>query len=352
MRGAVKAGLIGGAAVAALLGGLWLYRTPLVTHFVDRTLNERGVRARYTIEQLGFGTQRLTNISIGDATHPDVTAQSVELTVRLSWSGPVVTAVHARGVRARGRWTGQKFAFGDVDKLIPADDGEPFILPDLAVTLHDGAATLDTPWGRVGVGAAGRGNPARAFSGQLAVNAPAINAAGCHGAGLTANLAVQLRGGAPAITGPVGVASARCAAHGIAVADARIGLRLSADAGLDEWRGRAGFRSAAASVPQLAMQSTDGSVDFTGSITGGQNADWHVNARNASTRWLQAGSVLVDGAARREGDGTVDAAGTIAMADGRASAATLRGIAALNGMDDATPFGPVARQLGRAAGAA
>ena len=90
-------------AIAVIGAGIWIERRPIATGFVDRELARRGVPARYTIADLGFRTQRLTNVVIGDPTRPDLVADWVELTTDVSLSGARVSAIRAGQVRLRGR---------------------------------------------------------------------------------------------------------------------------------------------------------------------------------------------------------------------------------------------------------
>src|SRR3954469_8838373 len=78
---------------------LWLERKDIAAGYVDRELARRGVRATYTVRRLGFGSQRLDNLVLGDPARPDVTARWVE--IRLSWGfrNPRVSLATARGVR-------------------------------------------------------------------------------------------------------------------------------------------------------------------------------------------------------------------------------------------------------------
>ena len=61
----------------------WTQRRPIASDFIDRELARRGVRATYEVKRIGFRTQRLENLAIGDPSDPDLTARWVE--VSLSW---------------------------------------------------------------------------------------------------------------------------------------------------------------------------------------------------------------------------------------------------------------------------
>jgi translocation and assembly module TamB len=61
----------------------WSQRRPIASDFIDRELARRHVRATYEVKRIGFRTQRLENLVIGDPRNPDLTARWVE--VQLSW---------------------------------------------------------------------------------------------------------------------------------------------------------------------------------------------------------------------------------------------------------------------------
>jgi translocation and assembly module TamB len=68
--------------VSLLLLSLWLARKPIATDLIDRELARRGVPARYEVKRIGFRTQRLEGLSIGDPRNPDLTAEWVEVDLR------------------------------------------------------------------------------------------------------------------------------------------------------------------------------------------------------------------------------------------------------------------------------
>jgi hypothetical protein len=61
--------------VLLLLAALWLARKPIATDLIDRELARRGVPARYEVKRMGFRTQRLEGLVIGDPRAPDLTAE-------------------------------------------------------------------------------------------------------------------------------------------------------------------------------------------------------------------------------------------------------------------------------------
>lgn len=337
------------AAVSLItIGGVWAYRGPIVTHFVDRTLRERGVTASYTLEHIGLGTQRLTNVRIGTAQSPDLTAREVELSIDIGLHGATLTAVTAKGVRANARWTGEKLTLGQVDKLLPAQDDEPFSLPDIEVKLADSSMRLDTPWGRVGLAAIGEGNLQRSFAGHVAVRAPTLAQGDCRVDAVQGQLQLAITDGAPRIAGPVGFDMLACNAAPLHLANARIGLTAEAMADLSHWSTDARLRSGPARLADFETAQSTGQVSIRSGDAAQVEADWQVSAQQLGSPWLAAQTVRVDGSGWRKADGGMDATGTIALSGGQAGRDSLRRFDALKAMDNATPFGPLANKLGRA----
>lgn len=214
----------------AVIALLWIFRSSIVTNIVDRTLTERGVEATYRLERIGLNHQRLTAVRIGDARRPDLTAEQIDIWIGLSWQGPAVRQVTASGVRVRGRLQDDQLTLGQLDRLLPARTNEPFTFPDIAIALHDAAAIIDTPWGRVAAGVEGRGNLAVDYTGELALLAPSVRGFGCAGQGLRFVGRTRTTSGAPTVTGVLRAAAGNCATNDLAVTGARIPLRIVTDA--------------------------------------------------------------------------------------------------------------------------
>lgn len=339
--------------VAGLTVGIaWVYRTPIVTSFVDRTLAERGIDASYTIENMGLRTQRLSNVRIGPAAAPDLTARSIELRIAIGIDGPTVIAVKGRGVRLNGRWTGDRLTLGQIDRLLPQDSNKPFALPDIEVDLADSAMRLATPWGPVGIGAAGTGHLQRSFDGLLAVNAPRLALAGCSAGAVTGHVRVAVRRSRPSANGPLGIARLACPGQGLALTDARFGLTAEASPDLADWTLRSGIRSAAVRGPSVAAAALAGQVSVQSDGDGAIAADWRLTAHRAASAWVDARSLTIAGNGHWDGADALSSAGTVSVAGASAASRSLARIAAFSDMDDSTPVGPLARKLGAALAAA
>ena len=112
---------------------VWIWRKPIADDYIRDELERRGVQATYTLDRVGFRTQQVSNLVIGDPANPDLTVRRAIIQIRIKWNGSVeVYRVVARGVRLKGRLLPSgKVSWGQIDKLLPPPSGKPFRLPDL-----------------------------------------------------------------------------------------------------------------------------------------------------------------------------------------------------------------------------
>lgn len=335
-------------AVGVAGGVAWLYRTPLVTQYVDRTLTEKGVAARYTLEQVGFRTQKLRNVSIGDPRNPDLTAREITIEVTVGLAGPKITRVRARGVRLKGRWLGDRLSLGQLDRLMPADDGTPFALPDMAVDLADSSAVISTPWGTSFLAAAGHGHLRDGFDGHVAVRAPQLAAAGCTTRGVSGNLRVTMRSMVPTISGPVGLFGLSCPQQALALGEMRLGVRGTIKTDLSDWSFDSGVRGADALIETSGWQGLTGTIKARRGDGGGAKAEWQLTATDAAIPWLTARTLRLDGQGELAANSDATATGRVTLTGGRASPATLRQAGNLERYGPSTPIAPLAGKLGQA----
>ena len=226
-------------AVGVLVAVAWLAREPIADRFIRDQLESRSVPARYTIDDIGFRSERLSNIVIGDPAHPDLTAKSVVVTLGYGWSGPYVSGIQAEGVRLYGRFADGRLSFGSLDKFRDPTSKDPFALPDLQVVLRDARARVETPWGNIGAALNGGGNLRTDFTGKLALVAPHIAAAGCRGEGISFYGTVLVRDVRPQLVGPLRGASLACADDDVRASAPQIALDLSLSEDLQSWKGTA-----------------------------------------------------------------------------------------------------------------
>ena len=60
---------------ALAVAAVWIQRRPIATHYLKREFERRGVQASYHLDKVGFRTQQVSNLVIGDPGHPDLIAK-------------------------------------------------------------------------------------------------------------------------------------------------------------------------------------------------------------------------------------------------------------------------------------
>jgi translocation and assembly module TamB len=248
--------------VLLLLAALWLARKPIATDLIDRELARRGVPARYEVKRMGFRTQRLEGLVIGDPRAPDLTAEWVEVDLRPTFGAPEVRAIRAGGMRLRGRLVDGRLTLGAVDKLLPKPTGAPFRLPDLPVALSDARLALATPAGRLTVAVEGRGNLANGFAGRYVATAPSLAFSGCDLTGTRLRGQVTTQGARPRFTGPIAASALSCGE--VALSSLSGALDATLEPALDGWRGDVALASGAARVGAWSATGARGQIDFAG----------------------------------------------------------------------------------------
>ena len=226
-------------AVIVVIVAVWIAREPIADRFISDELGSRGVPAQYKIDAIGFRSERLSNVVIGDPNNPDLTAKKVEVLLGYGWSGPYVSEIRAEGLRLYGQFIDDRLSFGALDKFRDPTSTDPFALPDLTVVLRDARARVETPWGNIGAALDGGGNLRRDFTGKLALIAPNIAAAGCSGDDVSFYGVFLVRDVRPQLVGPLRGRSLSCADGGVTAASPQIALDLSLSEDFQSWKGEA-----------------------------------------------------------------------------------------------------------------
>ncbi|MBB5706036.1 YdbH domain-containing protein [Sphingopyxis panaciterrulae] len=334
-------------AVGVLALGLWMGRVPLADRFIRDQLDSRDIPARYTIDAIGFRTERLVDVVIGDPKRPDLTARIVEVSIGYGFTGPYVSEIRADGVRLYGRFVDGQLSLGTLDKFRDPTDTTPFALPDLSAVLTDARARVETPWGDVGAALTGRGNLRKAFAGKLALVAPRVRAAGCSAEGVSFYGDVRIRDVRPQLAGPLRGASLSCGDGGVTAALPQIALDLSLSEDLTNWRG-----SADAAIARLAAGSAGAErlgvlARFEGDA---ERTALDVEAHMAR---LGAGAFAADSvdltAKATVGRAAPSVAGEVRFAGARASEAWRRSLAVGAKGLAGSPVGPLADKAAKAA---
>lgn len=334
--------------LAIVLAGLWLGRKPVAEHFIDDALSRAKVPARYTIEDLSLGRQRLTNIVIGDPAHPDLVADWVELRTSVGFDGAQVIGVRAGHVRMRARIVDGALSLGALDRLIPKGAGKGFRLPAIALDLEDGRMRLEAPQGVVGIKASGSGRLDGGFQGQVAAISERIASGACSADKAVAALRVDIRPDAIHLRGPVRAGEAGCS--GNSATRFRADMDAAVATTFDRWNGHANLAADRAAAPSLKVETIAGSLGFAGTANSLQGTV-RLTADRLSGGGIAGQAAMIDGAYRYA---TAKGAFTGKAQIGRAALpdairARLRSWET-SGAD--TPVAPLVAQLARALDAA
>jgi translocation and assembly module TamB len=337
-----------------LLAFAWWQRATIADRFIRDELEKTGVRASYTIEDIGLRTQRLSNVVLGDPANPDFKAKSVEIDLIIGFGQPAVEAVRANGVRLNGRFADGKLYLGELDKFRDMESKEPLKLPDLNVVFSDTVLSLATPWGGVGLAAEGGGNIRNRFNGKLALRSRALAGQGCAVQVLRFDGAVQIRNARPEFDGPIGADAVNCAAQKIALKAPQIDGKVQLTESFDRWIGDVALNAASATLGSRSASGVSGKLSFNGSQ---QRTEYRFALAKAALRSPEVSAQKLSG----DADGTVGYtdAGLSLAARGQAAfvAATLPP-SMLPSMDrlvkgtQSTPVGPVVAKLAPALQAA
>ena len=344
--GRIKIGrtlLVGAAIIAVAIGIVWSQRRPIAAGAIDRALARQGVQASYEIKDIGFRTQRIEKLRLGDPTNPDLTADWAEVSLAPTWDGVTVTAIKASGVHLRGRVVGGQVSWGVVDKLLPAPTGKPLTLPDIDLRLADTRVTLATGMGVFTADVAGSGLLADGFKGQVKVTAPFAGRDGCRIGSPVAIAQVAITRRRLHLAGVLNTPPSTCASVSTGPVQARFDVTLNE--AFDRWDGNADVRTPGLRQGALQLAGAAGQFEFAGTLhdTQGTFAVTSPAARYAGTRvmGLSANGKFAAGKATK-------ATGRVkverALADPAQLAAVRRAFVGAVG----TPVGPLAEALSQA----
>ncbi len=257
------------SVVTLLLIGLllfaWLQRNSIADRFVQNAFAARGIKASYKIDTVGFRTQRIRDLVIGDPTRPDLTAKLVEIDVALNFSGANLRDVRADGVVLQGRYADGKLSFGELDKFRDPQSKEPFEWPDIAVNITNAQARIDTPWGVVGAGLNGSGLLRNRFMANLALRSPRLALADCIAADVKFDGKLLLEWRAPHLIGPVSSSSVACSGSAFALIMPRLDADFKMSERLGAWKGQMAFTAKALNVPKVRLTDFGGTLSVDGS---------------------------------------------------------------------------------------
>lgn len=335
--------LAAGAGTILLAGGagwLWTQRAPIAASYIDDALTARNVPASYRLARVGFRTQRIERIRIGDPRDPDLTADWAEVELAVGLTGVGVRAIDAGGVRLRGRLVGGTVSLGAIDRLLPKGDGrQPFTLPDIALTARGMQLDLATPQGLVRARLDGKGGLQDGFRGSLAIGSDRLTAGGCSLSGPRAQLSLAVDGGHPMVRGPIEAAAATCAEA--LLSRPRIDLDARGDTDFARWRGTLAIRRGRMAARDVLIGGLGGTIAFeasAGKVAGKAN----LLVEQLRYAGMTARYGVLRGNYRADPrSGSVDLAGDARLSGAKVGATLSDGLTRQMTSADGTPITPI-----------
>ena len=334
---------------AIAIAVLWTQRRPIATHFLKGEFERRGVQASYHLDRVGFRTQQVSDLVIGDPKRPDLVAKRAIIQMRLKWDGSFeVYRVVARGVRLRGRLVQGKVSWGQIDKLLPPPTKQPFKLPDIVLDIADSSISLVTPFGPVGVAADGSGRLSGGFKGRIALASPRIVPGKCAAVNLRANLAVAVVARRPQGEGPVTLSRFTCPASRFDVVAPRFDAKTSFNESFTSVNGSGRMAIGTLTAGANGLAAFVGDITYKGPI---DKVDGQVKLSAQKSR---LGTIYAD-RTRLVGDyhlgsstGTFSLDGDFAADSAALDPSMLAGVTQPLQAASKTPIGPVVASIGNA----
>ena len=333
-------------AVAAI----WIWRKPLADDYIRDELARRGVEGSYTLDRVGFRTQQVSNLVIGDPANPDLIVRHAVIQLRIMWNGSFeVYRVAARGVRLRGRLLPNgRVSWGQVDKMLPPPSGKPFRLPELAADVRDATIALATPYGPMGFAVEGEGHLSGGFAGKLAASAPGLAFGACSLNGFRAFVDIGVTARRPKVKGPIGAQSLNCPASNLLLTQPRMEIDSSFAEGFDSFDGGGRLTMAAFEAGANGMTGVVSNLTFRGT-PGRALGRIELAAQQARLDRIMAGRTHFDGRYRLEaGAGNLVAIGDYGASSVRVERSLFAELVEPLASLDSTPLGPIGRAISNA----
>ena len=336
-------------ALVVAVAIVWIERRPIASQFLEREFERRGVEGSYHLDRVGFRTQEVSNLVIGDPKHPDLVARFAQIQMRLRWNGSFeVYRIVARGVRLRGRMKNGRVSWGQVDKLLPPPSDKPFALPNFVLDVADSQIALVTPFGPLGIALQGNGKLSGGFKGKVALVSPRLDPGRCQALDLNASFAVSVVARRPKVEGPVTLDRFNCPASNFNVVAPRFDAAASFNESFTsiDGNGRMAIDTLVAGANGLAAFAGD--LTFKGSL-----GDVRGKVRLAAQR-SRLGTIYAD-RTRLNGSyglglqkGTFAMVGDFAVDSAALDPSMLAGVTEPLAAAAGTPIGPVATAIGGA----
>lgn len=283
------------ALALAALAALWIWRKPIADDYIRDELARRGVQGSYRLDRVGFRTQQISNLVIGDPANPDLTVRRAVIQLKIKLNGSVeVYRIAARGVRLQGRLIGNRVSWGQVDKMLPPPSGKPFTLPDVTVDVKDAQIALATQYGRLGFAIEGRGNLSGGFAGRAAASSPGLALGACRLDQFRALVNVGVTARRPQVKGPIGAVGLNCPSSNLRMSQPRMEINSSFAEGFDSFDGSGRLTLASFEAGANGLAGVTSNLTFKGSPA---RALGRINlaARQARLDRIVAGRTHFDG---------------------------------------------------------
>ena len=330
----------------------WTQRREIASNIISRELEKRGVEGAYTLDRVGLRTQQISNLRIGDADNPDLTARRVLIQMRLKWDGSVdVYRIVARGVRLRGTVTEDgRVSWGELDKLLPepSTDAQPFTLPDVALDVADSSISLRTPWGPVGFALQGSGNLTGGFKGRFVSSSPELVTGNCAATNVRGAAAIEIKARRPHVDGPLTADAFACPESRFSIVKPRLELGARFSEAFDNYDANARIMSQVLTAGDNGLAALNGRLTLHGDLTDARGQlDFAAQGSRLGT--ITAERTRVNGKYRLSTTkGTLVMVGKYAANGASLAPSMTAGLTGALEATRATPIGPIAARIGDA----
>ncbi len=336
--------------IIAILVVVWVERRPIARNLIANELESRGVKGSFTLDRVGLRTQQISNLSIGDPNHPDVTARRVLIQLRLKLNGSIdVYRIVARGVRLRGTvLKSGRVSWGEIDKLLPPPSGKPFSLPDVSIDIADSSISLGTPWGPIGLAVQGNGNLTGGFNGKFVSYSPRMVTGRCAATNVLGAGALEVRARRPHMAGPLTADRFDCPASRFTIARPRLDMDVRFGEAFNRYDANARIMSRVLTAGDNGLAAINGRITLVGDVVDA-TGQIDLSAQKSRLGTITAERTQVKGKYRLK----TTAGSLVMVGEYLANGATLAPsmISGLTGALEATrstPIGPVARSIATA----
>ena len=247
---------------------VWIQRREIANRVIQQQLASKGVQATYTLDRVGLRTQEVSNLTIGDPAHPDLTAKRVLIQMRLSPNLAInVYRIVARGVRLRGKvLPSGRVSWGEIDKLLPAPSrpAKPFTLPNIALDVADSSISLSTPWGPFGFAMQGSGNLSGGFAGHVVSYTPELVTKKCFAQNVRGVAAIDIKARHPHVIGPLTADRFVCPQSHFSVLQPRLEVDSRFTEAFGSFDGKARIISNVITAGDNGLGALNGTITLTG----------------------------------------------------------------------------------------